>query len=1009
MAATPMASDVSSTQPKGLGLLSPSAGTYLALQGEGQTDTLTESLIVQGAGAFLALPAPPGALVERVGRVSRLLASCGTTTLSPVDEGNIFANLHERIDWEYLSSLQIDTEYTVDDLLVVSTDVGKFIEDGGRALENFAVLAENDEKYASKYTESTHDEGLRPLETLTKFFSPKDTLCLKVWVDACSTYRAKDTGRCKIAEMAFHRVFGQILPECGKLYVRANEKAITRCSKSSQGTTTCVGFRCGRHGHCGAVSIAAGRLLEEARRPHAKLEVCIACNGSSPVDRDNISSCVGCGGIVHVECVSVQLEKLGLSDAGLEKVQLSSYTPVCSDCIYMGAVPLMLNVIQYSDLAKGKYGLSRYLLAPFSLSAELDSVRASWREEKRSAVVAGQELTFGGLRAISSGTTGTARPKPLVPGTVARARRGDPEHLPKFGFGKGANASPTGEEEKLKALVKEGTSKLRFDLEAAATAMEEASGLQTPTAEQIAVRTARLTSLMKDLNPGTESGRSAPEPKWEPSSRSGTRRGYANWVRLVSAYRLQESESRLMAALHEYRFHQEQENSAERERAVAATARRNQLLEFKGKLAQARAEAPPGNSSAPPNWAPTPLQEAPPAAPNGNGEETAVVERLMKVVAELKEQVSDMRQAQKTGTYLPPISTRGVDFLAKKAPDGNVAESPFHIGDVSFFEKFPYLGTSRAGGWTLWQEYMLHDKAPFTDADLRLWRNGQVPLKRKHKSLQDPVENWTSFRHAQGHVDADLFNLWCDNVYRHVYDIWIDATTGTGEGIYARNCAHRERNLQMLRMLMSRMAILKLTALYWTREVSLEERWSAGVLLIMLSKRAADWTSSSRQFGEEDQAWWEHLRLADKPTLPSDVSGANGVFVLQHTSAYHVLQARLASGETMQQVSAPFSVYRPMAVSDVASASAVAGKPPPPEGEVAQFDATIHCQHCYRYSRSLINLHPGRTHLEAQLTFAKKLHNRLTFLNKKANDGGDKDDADKDATSEKAAAGGPGK
>ena len=344
MAATPMASDVSSTQPKGLGLLSPSAGTYLALQGEGQTDTLTESLIVQGAGAFLALPAPPGALVERVGRVSRLLASCGTTTLSPVDEGNIFANLHERIDWEYLSSLQIDTEYTVDDLLVVSTDVGKFIEDGGRALENFAVLAENDEKYASKYTESTHDEGLRPLETLTKFFSPKDTLCLKVWVDACSTYRAKDTGRCKIAEMAFHRVFGQILPECGKLYVRANEKAITRCSKSSQGTTTCVGFRCGRHGHCGAVSIAAGRLLEEARRPHAKLEVCIACNGSSPVDRDNISSCVGCGGIVHVECVSVQLEKLGLSDAGLEKVQLSSYTPVCSDCIYMGAVPLMLNV-----------------------------------------------------------------------------------------------------------------------------------------------------------------------------------------------------------------------------------------------------------------------------------------------------------------------------------------------------------------------------------------------------------------------------------------------------------------------------------------------------------------------------------------------------------------------------------------------------------------------------------------------------------------------------------------
>ncbi|XRB10051.1 hypothetical protein NFJ02_44g112150 [Pycnococcus provasolii] len=105
--------------------------------------------------------------------------------------------------------------------------------------------------------------------------------------------------------MAFHRVFGQILPECGKLYVRANEKAITRCSKSSQGTTTCVGFRCGRHGHCGAVSIAAGRLLEEARRPHAKLEVCIACNGSSPVDRDNISSSLyrlAVGGRLLVRC-----------------------------------------------------------------------------------------------------------------------------------------------------------------------------------------------------------------------------------------------------------------------------------------------------------------------------------------------------------------------------------------------------------------------------------------------------------------------------------------------------------------------------------------------------------------------------------------------------------------------------------------------------------------------------------------------------------------------------------
>ncbi|XRB05226.1 hypothetical protein NFJ02_23g51770 [Pycnococcus provasolii] len=237
MAATPMASDVSSTQPKGLGLLSPSAGTYLALQGEGQTDTLTESLIVQGAGAFLALPAPPGALVERVGRVSRLLASCGTTTLSPVDEGNIFANLHERIDWEYLSSLQIDTEYTVDDLLVVSTDVGKFIEDGGRALENFAVLAENDEKYASKYTETKAPQ-----------------LVLASGVVATVT------------------------------------RAVTSL------LAVCLG----------------------TRRPHAKLEVCIASMVARPwtgiTSRLAWAAEASCRGVV-----SVQLEKLGLVTLGLRK------------------------------------------------------------------------------------------------------------------------------------------------------------------------------------------------------------------------------------------------------------------------------------------------------------------------------------------------------------------------------------------------------------------------------------------------------------------------------------------------------------------------------------------------------------------------------------------------------------------------------------------------------------------------------------------------------------------
>ena len=45
-----------------------------------------------------------------------------------------------------------------------------------------------------------------------------------------------------------------------------------------------------------------------------------------------------------------------------------------------------------NHLMEGKYGLSRYLLAPFALSSELDSVRASWREEKCAAVVTGQEL-----------------------------------------------------------------------------------------------------------------------------------------------------------------------------------------------------------------------------------------------------------------------------------------------------------------------------------------------------------------------------------------------------------------------------------------------------------------------------------------------------------------------------------------------------------------------------------------------------------------------------------------
>ena len=37
----------------------------------------------------------------------------------------------------------------------------------------------------------------------------------------------------------------------------------------------------------------------------------------------------------------------------------------------------------------------------------------------------------------------------------------------------------------------------------------------------------------------------------------------------------------------------------------------------------------------------------------------------------------------------------------------------------------------------MFQEFMLNDKAPFVDVDLRRWRNGEVPLKRKHnKSLR---------------------------------------------------------------------------------------------------------------------------------------------------------------------------------------------------------------------------------------------------------------------------------
>ncbi|XRB05225.1 hypothetical protein NFJ02_23g51760 [Pycnococcus provasolii] len=156
----------------------------------------------------------------------------------------------------------------------------------------------------------------------------------------------------------------------------------------------------------------------------------------------------------------------------------------------------------------------------------------------------------------------------------------------------------------------------------------------------------------------------------------------------------------------------------------------------------------------------------------------------MKVVAELKEQVSDMRQAQKTGTYLPPISTRGVDFLAKRPRMGMSRRAPSTLG-MWLLREVSILGHEQGCGWTLWQEYMLHDSAVHrSTSGSEEWAG---PSEAQAQVATDPVENWTSFRHAQGHVDADLFNLWCDNVYRHVYDIWIDATTGTGEGIYARN------------------------------------------------------------------------------------------------------------------------------------------------------------------------------------------------------------------------------
>ncbi|XRB14415.1 hypothetical protein RI054_08g42540 [Pseudoscourfieldia marina] len=141
----------------------------------------------------------------------------------------------------------------------------------------------------------------------------------------------------------------------------------------------------------------------------------------------------------------------------------------------------------------------------------------------------------------------------------------------------------------------------------------------------------------------------------------------------------------------------------------------------------------------------------------------------------------------------------------------------------------------------------------------------------------DVVENWKDFRHAEGILDVDLLLLWCDNVYRNLHDVWQDAKQGTGEGIYSRSCPARERNLRNLQMIMARMSALKCIAVYWTREVRIEERWSSKVLLLLLSKQAEVWSTDSRQLSEEDLQWWEHYRLDDKPELPSDCCSLGAV------------------------------------------------------------------------------------------------------------------------------------
>ena len=80
-------------------------------------------------------------------------------------------------------------------------------------------------------------------------------------------------------------------------------------------------------------------------------------------------------------------------------------------------------------------------------------------------------------------------------------------------------------------------------------------------------------------------------------------------------------------------------------------------------------------------------------------------------------------------------------------------------------------------------------------------------------------------------------------------------------------------------------------------------------------KRPAEvWSTDSRQLSEEDLQWWEHYRLDDKPELPSDVSGPHRAFIQSHTNAFWVLQARFAAGETMAQVSEPFSLFGPTCV-----------------------------------------------------------------------------------------------